>query len=213
MRRIRSILTLIALASAVPVYAQAPARAAGSAAQRPTSPPFMIQPLGWLDGGLLPYKHTQAAYEPEWKGGISPQLSFVNVPAGTKSLVLHMHDMEVARNKGTEDQLHWLVWNIPGDAKELPMNVPAGKTLADGAFQINGRGENKYLGPGAPATGPLHHYTFELIALDIPKIAVEPGTDGFETRKKVMAAMQGHVLGKAIIVGMFHRPPAPPPTS
>ena len=208
MLRARSVLALLVLASAAPLAAQAPTRAAA-----PPAPPFMIETLGWLDGGLLPLMNSQAAYELEYKGGVSPKLGFVNPPAGTKSFVLHMHDMEVARNKTTEDQLHWLVWNIPGDAKELPFNVPAGATLPDGAYQINGRGENKYLGAGAPATGAPHHYMFELIALDIPKIAVEPGTDGFETRKKVLAAVQGHVLGKALVVGMFKRPPAAPPTS
>jgi Raf kinase inhibitor-like YbhB/YbcL family protein len=211
MRRV-SLAVLLTLAAAAPLAAQAPTRAAG-AAQRAAAPaaPFTMEPLGWLDGGLLPYKYSQAAYEPEWKGGISPQLTWSNVPAGTKSFVLHEHDMDVARQKGTEDQLHWLVWNIPGDVKMLKDNA-AKEGLPEGALQINGRGEQGYLGAGAPATAPLHHYMFELIALDIPKINVQPGTDGFATRKQVMAAMNGHVLGKALVVGLFHRPPPIPAT-
>jgi hypothetical protein len=43
-----------------------------------------------------------------------------------------MRDPDVARNRGTEDQVHWLVWNIPGTATGLPEGVPKGATLPDG---------------------------------------------------------------------------------
>src|SRR6266566_2676238 len=62
-----------------------------------------------------------------------------------------------------------------------------------------------YRGPGAPANGPRHHYTFELFALDT-KVDVQPGTDTFETRTNVMKAIQGHILGKAVYMGLFRRP-------
>jgi phosphatidylethanolamine-binding protein (PEBP) family uncharacterized protein len=51
----------------------------------------------------------------------------------------------------------------------------------------------------------MHHYTFEIFALDA-KIDVQPGTDAFDTRVNVMKAVQGHVLGKAVYVGLFRRP-------
>jgi phosphatidylethanolamine-binding protein (PEBP) family uncharacterized protein len=51
----------------------------------------------------------------------------------------------------------------------------------------------------------MHHYTFEVFALD-SKLDVQPGADAFETRTAVMKAMQGHVLGKAVYMGRFHRP-------
>jgi phosphatidylethanolamine-binding protein (PEBP) family uncharacterized protein len=60
-------------------------------------------------------------------------------------------------------------------------------------------------GPGAGATGPRHHYTFELYALDTA-IAVKAGADAWDTRTGVWAAMQGHILGKAVYVGLFRRP-------
>ena len=62
-----------------------------------------------------------------------------------------------------------------------------------------------YRGPGAPAAGPLHHYTFEIYALDT-KLDVAASGDAFDTRTAVFKAMQGHVLGKAVYVGLFHRP-------
>ena len=115
-----------------------------------------------------------------------------------------MHDMEVSRNKTTDDQVHWLVWNIPANATGLPEGVPMGAQLANGAYQLSVSGP-VYRGPGAPANGPKHHYTLELFALDI-KPDVQPGTDAFETRAAIMKAIQGHILGKSVYMGLFHRP-------
>ncbi len=57
----------------------------------------------------------------------------------------------------------------------------------------------------APANGPMHHYMFELFALDTT-IDVKPTGDAFETRANVMKAMQGHIVGKAVYGGLFRRP-------
>ena len=126
------------------------------------------------------------------------------MPKGTVTFLLHFHDPDVARNKTTEDQAHWVVWNIPGTATGLPENVPKGADLPDGSHQISASGP-VYRGPGAPATGPQHHYTFEIYALDT-KLDVVATADAFETRANVMKAAQGHILGKAVYVGLFRRP-------
>jgi Raf kinase inhibitor-like YbhB/YbcL family protein len=120
------------------------------------------------------------------------------------TLLLHMHDPDVARNKTTDDQLHWLIWNIPPTAAGLPEGVPAGAERPDGSRQVSASGPT-YRGPGAAAAGPMHHYTFEIYALDT-KVDVPAGSDPFETRTAVLRAIQGHVLGKAVYVGLFHRP-------
>jgi len=152
----------------------------------------------FADGTDIPVKYTAAGT------ATSPEITWTNVPAGTMSFVLHMHDLEASRNHTTEDMLHWLVWNIPATETDIPEGVPMGPQLPDGAYQISATGR-VYRGPGAPATGPRHHYTFELFALDT-KIDVQPGTDPFQTRADVLKAMQGHVLGKAVYMGLFHRP-------
>ena len=51
----------------------------------------------------------------------------------------------------------------------------------------------------------MHHYTFELYALDVT-LDVQPGADAWETRTKIWQAMNGHILGKAVYVGLFRRP-------
>jgi Raf kinase inhibitor-like YbhB/YbcL family protein len=162
-------------------------------------PPAMIlTTTAFPDGGAIPVKYSQAGEQ------VSPSLSWSNVPPGTQSFVLHMRDPDVARNRTTEDQVHWLVWNIPGAARGLPEGVPKGAQLPDGSQQISASGP-VYRGPGASAAGPMHHYTFEVYALDI-KLDVRPGADAWETRTKIWQAMNGHVLGKAVYVGLFRRP-------
>jgi Raf kinase inhibitor-like YbhB/YbcL family protein len=159
---------------------------------------------GFPDGGQIPVAFSQAAPGAAPGEGTSPAIRWTNVPGGTQSLFLHMHDIDVARNKSTDDQAHWVVWNIPANATGLPEGVPRGSQLHDGSYQISATGP-MYRGPGAAATGPLHHYVFELYALDI-KLDVKPSGDAFETRANVMKAIQGHVLGKAAYVGLFRRP-------
>jgi len=170
----------------------------------PAGPPLTLTVAGFADGADIPVKYTQAAPGVAPGEGTSPAIAWTNVPAGTQSFVLNMRDMDVARNKTTDDQAHWVVWNLPGTATGLPEGVPKGPKLANGAYQISATGQ-MYRGPGAPANGPRHHYMFELYALDAP-IAVEPAGDAFDTRANVFKAMQGHVLGKAVYGGLFKRP-------
>ena len=174
------------------------------AAQTPTAPGIPIQKhlimtiTGFADGSDIPLKYTQAGSQ------TSPEITWINTPAGTVTFLLHMHDMDVSHNHMTDDQLHWLVWNIPGAATGLPEGVPTGAQLQNGAYQISASGPG-YRGPGAPASFPRHHYAFELLALDT-RIDVQPSTDPFELRANVMKAIQGHILEKAAYIGLFHRP-------
>jgi Raf kinase inhibitor-like YbhB/YbcL family protein len=179
-----------------------------AAAQPPagTSPPpaMVLTVQGFADGGEIPVRFSQAAPGAAPGEGTSPAMTWTNVPPGMQSFVLNMRDLDVARNRGTEDQAHWVVWNIPATALGLAEGVPRGSQLADGSYQISATGP-VYRGPGAPATGPRHHYMFEIYALDT-KLDVTPTQDAFETRANVFRAMQGHVLGKAVYGGLFRRP-------
>ena len=195
-RRLVSIFTMM-LALAVTAAAQTPA-AQGGAQPAPVPVLFSMTTTAFADGTDIPAKYTQAGNQ------TSPAIMWMNVPAGTVTFLLHMHDLEVSRNHTSDDQLHWIVWNIPGSATGLPEGVPMGAQLQNGAYQLSATGA-VYRGPGAPAGGPRHHYTFELYALDT-KIDVQPGTDAFETRTSIMKAIQGHILGKAVYMGLFHRP-------
>ena len=185
----------IGLLAAMPMAAQ----------QGGAAPPAMIMTVaGFPDGGDVPVKYSQAAPGVATGEGLSPAITWTNAPADTRSFVLNMHDMDLARNKTTDDQVHWVVWNIPANATGLPEGVPKGPKLASGAFQISATGQ-MYRGPGAGANGPKHHYVFELYALDAT-IDVQPSADAFETRANVIKAIQGHILAKAVYGGLFKRP-------
>ncbi len=171
-------------------------------AQGPTAMTLTIP--GFPDGGHIPVKFSQAAPGAAPGEGTSPAMSWADAPAGTRSFVLNMRDMDVVRNKTTDDQAHWVVWNIPATATGLPEGVPKGSQLADGSYQVSATGQ-MYRGPGAGANGPFHHYMFELYAVDL-KLDVTPSADAFETRAKVMSAIQGHILAKAVYGGLFRRP-------
>jgi Raf kinase inhibitor-like YbhB/YbcL family protein len=171
----------------------------GAGAQ-PAPPPMRLTSTSFADGSQIPVKYTQAGNQ------TSPALTWTNAPPATQSFVLHMHDMEGARNKTSEDQLHWLVWNIPATTTSLPEGVPNGPDLKDGSHQTSASGNGVYRGPGAAAAGPLHHYVFEIFALDTKVDVPANAADPFDTRAKVLAAIQGHVLGKAVYMGLFHRP-------
>jgi Raf kinase inhibitor-like YbhB/YbcL family protein len=151
------------------------------------------------DGGVIPNKFTQAGEQ------VSPALAWTGAPDSAKSFVLIMHDIDVASGPTGEDVLHWLAWNIPGNATSLPEGVPQGGDQPNGMRQISVSGPY-YRGPGAPATGPLHHYVFELYALDVMIDVPAVGQTPQATRAAVMAAMQGHIRGKGVLVGLFKRP-------
>jgi Raf kinase inhibitor-like YbhB/YbcL family protein len=168
------------------------------------APALTLSTTAFEDGGIIPLKYSQAAEGAAPGGGTSPALTWTNTPAGAKSFVLHMHDLDFVHDKTLDDQAHWLVWNIPADKTGLPEGVPKGAQLSDGSYQISVTGP-LYRGPGAAADGPLHHYVIELFALDTI-LDTKPATDAFQTRAMVMKAMQGHVLGRAAYTGRFRRP-------
>jgi phosphatidylethanolamine-binding protein (PEBP) family uncharacterized protein len=81
---------------------------------------------GFPDGGQIPVKFSQAAPGVAVGEGTSPAMQWANASTGTQSFVLQMHDMDLARNRTTDDQVHWVVWNIPASSTVLPEGVPKG---------------------------------------------------------------------------------------
>lgn len=152
----------------------------------------------WTDGGPIPAKYTQAGVQ------VSPPLAWSNVPDGVQSFVLIARDSDAAIGNGTDDVLHWMLWNIPGSSRSLSEAIPQGNQLPDGTRQISASGPY-YRGPGAPASGPPHHYVFELYALDstieVPAVGQSPPL----TRAAVEQAMAGKIRAKAALVGLFKR--------
>lgn len=187
--------TLLIAAGIGTAFGQGPPGGGRGRGRGPQPPGLALSSPDFEDGGVIPNKYTQADPMP-----VSPKLEWKNVPAGTMSFVLLLHDPDVAMGKKTDDVTHWMLFNIPGTATELAGGQGAEPKLPDGAIQITNTGRRVgYMGPGAPP-GTYHHYTFELYALDT-KLELGPEA----TRDAVVTAMQGHILGKGVLVCRFHR--------
>lgn len=168
----------------------------GGGKKGPPPPAMRLTSPAFPDGSEIPDKYTQQVPD-----AVSPELEWTNVPPGTQTFALLFHDPDVALQRKLNDVTHWIAWNIPGSMTKLPEGVKPEATSSDGMVQgKNTRNAVGYMGPGAPPTGPDHHYTFELFALDTK---LDLGPDA--TREQVMNAMEGHIIGKAVWEGRFHR--------
>src|ERR1041384_412343 len=107
--RLLSVVSAVLL-MVVPLAARGRGQRAGGA---PAAPAMTLTVSGFPDGGDIPVKFSQAAPGAAPGEGTSPAITWTNEPSGTQSFVLNMHDMDVARNRTTDDQAHWVVWNIP----------------------------------------------------------------------------------------------------
>jgi Raf kinase inhibitor-like YbhB/YbcL family protein len=201
-----SLATLAFLLAAIGPPAQA--QQANAPPPRPNvGPPLILSSPAFPDAGTIPIKYTCAATTPPAGGpmhislGVSPELDWKNVPKGTQSFVLILHDEDAHIAKAFEDITHWAVFNIPGDATSLPEGVPPDAPLANGTMQANNMMRRAaYQGPCAPPGHPPHHYTFELYALD-EKLDLPQGA----ARDDIQKAIDGHVLAGSVYVGLFTR--------
>ena len=163
----------------------------------PAGPGLTLTSPDIEDGGIIADKFTAKA----GPSAVSPKLQWDHAPAATESFVLLFHDPDTALQKKLDDVTHWMAFNIPGTAKELPGGMSADAKLPDGTIQIkNTRGAVGYMGPGAGAAGPYHHYTFQLFALDTKLDLTEAAT-----RADVLKAMDGHILAVGVLAGRFHQ--------
>ncbi len=145
---------------------------------------------------VIPVKHGAEG------DNASPKLDWSGAPDGTKSVVVIADDPDAAEPKPF---VHWVIYDIPGAATGLREGLPTDPVLQDpkGAKQgTNSKGQTGYLGPRPPLGDPAHHYHFQVFALDVETLGIDPG----KTREEVLAAMEGHVLAEGEIVGLYERP-------
>jgi hypothetical protein len=147
----------------------------------------------FTDGGKIPFKYTCQGDD------IAPPLTWRGVPANTRSLVLIVDDPDAPDPKAPKmTWVHWVLFNLPPDTTGLPEGA-AMADLPHGTGQgLNNWNRTGYGGP-CPPIG-RHRYFHKLYALDI----VLEGL-GKPTKKTLEAAMQGHVLGQAELMGTYEK--------
>jgi Raf kinase inhibitor-like YbhB/YbcL family protein len=127
---------------------------------------------------------------------LSPPLSWTAPPPGTASLALISDDPDAT--VGT--YVHWVLYGLPADRRELPQGLPATETIEGGGVQgITTSGALGWEGP-CPPSGPAHRYFFRLYALD-----ADPGLAPGATEADLMQAIEGHTLAQAEFMGRYKR--------
>jgi len=141
--------------------------------------------------GAIPDKYTCAGQD------VSPPLSWLAVPAGSRSLVLIVDDPDAPDPAAPRmTWVHWVLYNLPPVSKGLAEGI---KELPPGTLQgLNDWGRTGYGGP-CPPIG-RHRYFHKLYALDV----VLPNL-GSARKARLEEIMQGHVLAYAELIGNYQR--------
>jgi Raf kinase inhibitor-like YbhB/YbcL family protein len=188
-------LSLLALACSDDGAAQDRHALASARAETRTEASLSVSSPAFAAGAAIPLRHSA------YSEGVSPELRWSGVPAGTRSLALMMEDPDAS---SARPYVHWLAWNIDPALGALPEGLPAGDALQAPVALRQGRNTRRvtgYFGPRPPGARP-HHYHFQLFALDT-RLDLPAGAD----REALLAAMNGHVLAKGDLVGLFGKPP------
>jgi Raf kinase inhibitor-like YbhB/YbcL family protein len=141
------------------------------------------------EGEMIPRQYTCDGKD------ISPPLSWSGLPEEAKSIALICDDPDAPM--GT--WVHWVLFNLPGNADGLPEDVPASKTLDNGAR--HGKNDFQRFGYGGPCPpGGTHRYYFKVYALDTV-LEHEPGI----TKAGLLKAMESHILAEGQLMGRYQR--------
>ena len=181
MRRENFFLLACFLLLATPVFQGATTKTAGS---------MELKSSAFQTGADVPRKHTCDAAD------VSPLLRWEKAPAGTRAFALIVDDPDAPA--GT--WVHWVIYDLPAETKELKEGTAKTETQANGAKQgVNDFRRVGYSGP-CPPPGQLHRYFFKLYALDAPT-NLKPRA----TKQQLLEAMKGHVLEETKLVGRYKR--------
>ena len=153
---------------------------------------FQLTSSAFTEGGAIPTKYTCEGAD------TSPPLAWSGAPAGTRAFALIVDDPDApdpAHPKMT--YVHWVAYNIPGNVAELAEGAGKGSMPAGSGAGLNDWKKSEFGGP-CPPIG-THRYFFKLSALDTTLNLSNP------TKPELEKAMEGHVLGKAQLMGTYHK--------
>jgi Raf kinase inhibitor-like YbhB/YbcL family protein len=154
---------------------------------------FTLRSSAFAEGAEIPRRHTCEGED------VSPPLAWSDPPAGTRSFALVVHDPDVPDPKAPRRiWVHWVVYGLPANARTLAEGAGAGALLPGARHGRNDWGRPDFGGP-CPPIG-RHRYFHALYALDS-----DLGDLGHPTKAALERAMEGHVLGKAELMGTYEK--------
>jgi Raf kinase inhibitor-like YbhB/YbcL family protein len=165
--------------------------ASGSAQGKdPAQSSFRIESAAFKERAFIPARFSCQGEN------VSPPLAWTDSPAGARSFALIVEDPDAPAGTWT----HWAVFNLPAQARAMDENAPKQGELPNGGLQgMTSFGSVGYGGP-CPPPGKAHRYFFRLYALDTV-LNLKAGA----AKAGVLAAMKGHILGEAQLMGRFKR--------
>ncbi len=150
---------------------------------------FKLTSSAYLQGDPIP-----ASYSCDGEN-TSPRLTWTNPPEGTQSFALIFDDPDAPG--GT--WVHWVLFNLPSEARSLPADLPPDATLANGA--VHGSNSWKSIGYGGPCPpSGEHRYFMKLYALD-SALDLEAGA----TKEQLLEAMENHIVAETELMGTYSR--------
>jgi len=152
---------------------------------------FTLYSNDFLPGDMIPPRFTCEGQN------ISPAINWGDPPPGTVCFALICDDPDAPG--GTF--VHWVLYGLSGKVRGLPQNLEKNLELSDGSRQgKNDFGGIGYGGPCPPPGHGIHRYFFKVYALD-----EMPGLPPGATKGELVAAMEGHILAQAEVMGRFER--------
>lgn len=149
--------------------------------------PFAITSPAFVHETEIPLQYTCDGED------TSPPLEWSAPPSGAASLALIVDDPDAPM--GT--WVHWVIYNLPAEARGLPAGITPDAELPDGSRQGNNSWPKLGYGGPCPPSGS-HRYVFKLYALDAV-LDVRPGA----TEQQLLQAMEGHILAEAQLMGTY----------
>jgi Raf kinase inhibitor-like YbhB/YbcL family protein len=153
---------------------------------------FTLTSKSFKNGDMIPVQFTKT----DGAKNISPQLSWYNAPAGTKSYIITCIDINTVAKRW----VHWMVINIPAKVNSINEGASCSKMPAGVIELFNSFREKGWGGPKPPAGTGIHHYVFTIYALSRPTL---------RTRKYMLSEaellhlLRGKVLAEATLAGKY----------
>jgi Raf kinase inhibitor-like YbhB/YbcL family protein len=148
---------------------------------------IIVTSSAFKEGEFIPSKYTCDGIN------ISPPIKWQTIVNGVKSFALISDDPDAPSG----DWVHWIVFNIPSNIRELTEDSKANRNLPDEALMgTNDFSTISYRGP-CPSSG-THRYLFKIYALDVV-LHLKAGA----TKGELLEAMKGRILAQGQLTGLY----------
>ena len=155
---------------------------------------LQISSTAFKDGAAIPRQYTPQG------ANLSPDLAWTGVPTGARELVLIVEDPDAPM---ANPFVHWILHRLPASVRALPAGLPADRDLPQLSGAVQGQNDAKtrgWYGPKPPIGHGVHHYHFQLFAVDT-QLSLGPDAKLDDLKR----ALQGHVLADGELVGTYER--------